>query len=322
VLDVSLDRCTTLRAVKGFAGAIGRERTSTLLQRLNDSVEVLGGVNADFFLFTPPGVPTNAHIERGRVITGPNAQPVLAMDRDGHPYVGTLQVHGAASFGAVSFPILGWNRPVPNGLALFDRSWGTLLDTASATIEVSLSADAQRRVTAVDTSLSGARLTPGSVVLVAGRDAPVAVRTALLALKVGDIVDVEVRLGPIAPLEAVGGRPVMVIDSALTLAARDSVAFAVTRHPRTAAGVSRDGRRLWLVTVDGRQPEHGAGMSLLELATLMRSLGAVQAINLDGGGSTAMVTRTRTGEILVVNTPSDAQGERAVGNAVAVVREC
>jgi exopolysaccharide biosynthesis protein len=96
----------------------------------------------------------------------------------------------------------------------------------------------------------------------------------------------------------------------------------VTRHPRTAVGMSRDGRRLWLVTVDGRQPDHSAGMSLLELGTLMRNLGAVQAINLDGGGSTAMVVRNRAGELVVVNKPSDAQGERAVGNALAVVREC
>lgn len=322
ILHVSLDRCTTLRAVKGFAGAIGRERTSTLLRRLNDTVSVLGGVNADFFLFTPPGVPTNAHISRGRVITGPNAQPVFAIDRDGQTYIGTLQVQGDASFGGKSFPIAGWNRFVPNGLALFDRSWGGQRDTATAVVEVILSPDTPRRVLQVDTTTAGMPLRAGTVVLVAGRAAPAAMRTALMQLRNGDIVDVEVRLGPIDPRETVGGRPVVVIDSALTLAARDTVAFAVTRHPRTALGMSRDGRQLWLVTVDGRQPQHSTGMSLLELGELMRSLGAVQAINLDGGGSTAMVIRNRQGDLVVTNTPSDAQGERGVGNALAVVREC
>jgi hypothetical protein len=322
VLELTLDRCTTLRAVKGFPGAIGRERTSTLLRRMSDSVEVLGGVNADFFLFTPPGVPTNAHIERHRVITGPNAQPVFALDREGQPYIGTLQVQGDATIGPSTFPIAGWNRLVSNGLALFDRSWGTQLDTASAVVEVILSPDTRRLVMQVDTATGGVPLRSGTVILVAGRNAPTALRSALLALKSGDPVDVEVRLGPIDPREAVGGRPVIVIDSAITLAARDSVAFSVTRHPRTAVGMSRDGRRLWLVTVDGRQPDHSAGMSLLELGTLLRNLGAVQAINLDGGGSTAMVVRNRAGELVVVNKPSDAQGERAVGNALAVVREC
>ncbi len=322
VLDVTLDRCTTLRAVKGFAGAIGRERTSTLLRRLGDSVQVLGGVNADFFLFTPPGVPTNAHVGRHRLITGPNAQPVFALDAEGRPYLGTLQLHGNANLGGSSFPILGWNRMVPNGLALFDRNWGSRLDTASAVVEVMLSPEAQRRVMLVDTTADGMSLLSGGVVLVAGRNASPALRAALLGLKAGDLVDAEVRLAPFDPREAVGGRPIVVIDSAITLAARDTVSFSVTRHPRTAVGVSRDGRRLWLVTVDGRQPAHSAGMSLLELGILMRDLGAVQAINLDGGGSTALVIRNRHGELVVANRPSDAQGERAVGNALALVREC
>jgi exopolysaccharide biosynthesis protein len=131
-----------------------------------------------------------------------------------------------------------------------------------------------------------------------------------------------VRLSPIEPVEAVGGRPIVVLDSSLTVAAHDSVAFAVTRHPRTAVGVSRDGSRLWLVTVDGRQPGHSVGMSLLELGNLMRDLGAVEAINLDGGGSTVLVTRRRDGALGVANRPSDREGERAVGNALAVVNEC
>ena len=322
VLDVALNRCTTLRAVKGFAGATGRERTSVLLQRLADSVTVLGGVNADFFLFTPPGVPTNAHIAQRRVITGPNAHPVLAIDANGRPYVGTLQSQGEAVFGGTSFAIGGWNRTVPNGLALFDRSWGTRLDTASAAIEVLLSSEAGRRVMAVDTLPEGASIPAGGLVLVAGRNAPPGLRAALLALRPGDAIEATVRLSPLAPREAVGGRPIVVLDSALTLAARDTVAFSVTRHPRTAVGISRDGSRLWLVTVDGRQPDHSVGMSLLELGTLMRDMGAVQAINLDGGGSTAMIVRGRDGALRVVNHPSDREGERAVGNALAVVQEC
>jgi hypothetical protein len=322
ILEVSLDRCITLRAVKGFTGAIGRERTSTLLTRLNDSVQVMGGVNADFFLFTPPGVPTNAHVERSRLMTGPNAQPVFALDSEGRPYLGTLQVQGTAVLGGASFPIAGWNRHVPNGLALFDRNWGSRLDTASAVVELLLTAGGDRRVITSDTLTAGLQLTSGNLVLVAGRNAPPALRQAMLALQPGEVVEADVHLAPLEPREAVGGRPMVVLDSALTLAARDTVSFSVTRHPRTAVGVSRDGRRLWLVTVDGRQPSHSAGMSLLELGTFMRDLGAVQAINLDGGGSTAMVVRNRSGALVVVNTPSDAQGERAVGNALAVVREC
>lgn len=321
VLEVTLDRCTSLEAVKGFAGAIGRERTSVLLGRLDDTVRVLGGVNADFFLFTPPGVPTNAHVQRGVVTTGPNAQPVLAIARDGVPSVGPLQVRGEAVFGGARHQVVAWNRAAPTGLAVFDRSWGAVLDTATATIEVLLSADADRRVVHLDTTTAGMRQPPGTVTLVAGRDAPASLRAALLALAPGDPVALEVSLGPGTPWHAVGGRPIVLEDGVITRAARDSGSFSVTRHPRTAVGLADGGRRVLLVVVDGRQPGWSAGMSLPELAELLRQLGAREGINLDGGGSSALVVR-RGGDLVVANRPSDPQGERPVANALAVVRRC
>jgi exopolysaccharide biosynthesis protein len=89
--------------------------------------------------------------------------------------------------------------------------------------------------------------------------------------------------------------------------------FGEQRHPRTAVGITADGRLLW-VTVDGRQAPYSDGMSLAELADLMARLGARDAVNLDGGGSTTMVVRG-----VVVNRPSDAAGERPVGNALVLV---
>ncbi len=88
--------------------------------------------------------------------------------------------------------------------------------------------------------------------------------------------------------------------------------FSLKRHPRTAAGVRSDGS-LVLVTVDGRQPLISVGMTIAELEALMVELGSVEAINLDGGGSTTMVVRGR-----VVNAPSDASGERPVSDALLV----
>ncbi|MEV5318121.1 phosphodiester glycosidase family protein [Streptomyces sp. NPDC052687] len=85
------------------------------------------------------------------------------------------------------------------------------------------------------------------------------------------------------------------------------------RNPRTAAGVTRDGR-LVLLTADGRRPGHSAGLSLPETAAVMRALGAVDALNLDGGGSTAMVVG---GELQ--GLPSDAAGERPAGDALVVL---
>jgi exopolysaccharide biosynthesis protein len=88
--------------------------------------------------------------------------------------------------------------------------------------------------------------------------------------------------------------------------------FATDRHPRTAIGRLRDGRALLLV-VDGRQPAWSVGMSLEELARLFLDFGAVDAINLDGGGSTTMTVERK-----IVNKPSDPAGERPVSDAIVV----
>jgi hypothetical protein len=90
-------------------------------------------------------------------------------------------------------------------------------------------------------------------------------------------------------------------------------AFALRRNPRTMAGVTRRGRLL-LVAVDGHAPGYSVGLSFTEEARLMRALGARDAVNLDGGGSTTMTVRGR-----LVNRPSDATGERPVGDAVLLL---
>jgi hypothetical protein len=88
--------------------------------------------------------------------------------------------------------------------------------------------------------------------------------------------------------------------------------FAENRHPRTMIGTAADGS-IWLVTVDGRQPELSVGMSLAELRAFARRLGLVNALNLDGGGSTTMWVQGA-----VLNKPSDVTGPRKVGDALLV----
>jgi exopolysaccharide biosynthesis protein len=70
----------------------------------------------------------------------------------------------------------------------------------------------------------------------------------------------------------------------------------------------------WLITIDGRQPGRAIGMSFGELQALLARLGAIDALNLDGGGSTTMVVG---GE--VVNRPSDPTGPRPVSDAIIVI---
>jgi exopolysaccharide biosynthesis protein len=88
--------------------------------------------------------------------------------------------------------------------------------------------------------------------------------------------------------------------------------FVETRHPRTAVAKLKDGKFL-MITVDGRQPNVSVGMNLYELAEMLLEFGAVEAMNLDGGGSTTMFVKDR-----LVNIPSDKTGERPVSDAILV----
>lgn len=89
--------------------------------------------------------------------------------------------------------------------------------------------------------------------------------------------------------------------------------FGDSRHPRTVAGITADGRLL-LIVADGRQPVHSLGLSFQEAAAVARALGAVDAVNLDGGGSTALAIRGA-----LVSRPSDDSGERPIGDAILIL---
>ncbi|MBZ0122140.1 MAG: phosphodiester glycosidase family protein [Sandaracinaceae bacterium] len=111
--------------------------------------------------------------------------------------------------------------------------------------------------------------------------------------------------------EAVSGRPLLVAGAEPALDSLDLFPSANQRQPRTAAGVSRDGRTVYFVVADGRQ-EQSRGLTLYQLARELISLGAYRAINLDGGGSSAMFIADVGG---LVNRPSRGRVENALGLA-------
>lgn len=76
-------------------------------------------------------------------------------------------------------------------------------------------------------------------------------------------------------------------------------------HPRTAVGYSKNGKFLYIVVVDGRQPFYSQGITLAELADLMIQIGAHDAMNLDGGGSSTLVVRGVDGQPRILNSPID-----------------
>ena len=219
----------------------------------------------------------------------------------------------------------------PEGTALYTPRFGTTtpLDTARATIEAAL-IDAGRKgdtllfVRRGQLSLKSGSSIPrdGAVLAAYG---PGSRAKELQSMADGDTVRVLLATLPrlarnALPTLLVGGWPRILRDGANVAADAPTVEGTISRnaearHPRTAIGFSRDSSMLYLLAVDGRSQE-SVGMTLVELADLMKRVGAWQAMNFDGGGSTTMVINGA-----LVNVPSDSAGERAVGNAFLVVRK-
>jgi hypothetical protein len=206
-------------------------------------------------------------------------------------------------------------------LMLFTPAYHAHTDTAPGGLEWVVDG---RPLSVSGTPLTGGR-TPiprtGFVLSFGGSRAP----PPLDSLKAGTRVELETRYAPLdgaapdwaAAADIVGGAGLLVRDGELVndwAVERFNPGFAESRHPRTAIGTHPDGA-VWLVTVDGRQPQLSAGMTLIELRTLAHSLGLSNALNLDGGGSTTMWAGGR-----VVNSPSDAAGPRKVSDALLIMR--
>lgn len=114
--------------------------------------------------------------------------------------------------------------------------------------------------------------------------------------------------------DIVGGVPQLIKNSKIDITweqEKTTKSFVETRHPRTAVAKLKDGKFL-MITVDGRSESSG-GIGLYDLAAYLLELGATDAMNLDGGGSTTMFLDGK-----VVNHPSDKEGERKVSDAILV----
>ena len=112
--------------------------------------------------------------------------------------------------------------------------------------------------------------------------------------------------------EAVSGRQMLL---------NDGVIQSEDKHlePRTAIGVTKNGKRVFILVGDGRRKEYSNGLSYYDMAQIFKKLGAYDALNLDGGGSSSFCLAVGGGKFAPKNRPSDRAGERFVPNGLAVV---
>ncbi|MEU1365187.1 phosphodiester glycosidase family protein [Streptomyces sp. NPDC005803] len=328
-----------------------RERTSELAA----AAGATAGVNAGFFVLDPnagaPGDPAGVGVYDGRLLSEPvNGRPGLVTSDTGrHTTVARLTWRGRVAGRGASRPLDGIDRvpglirncggtaDTPTSLPLHDVTCTDHDELVAFTPEygaqtprgdgVEAVLDARGRVSHLRSPRGGPLPDGGGSVQATG--SRVAELTALA--QVGRPLRVERTLRdgngrevPTSPTTSIlNGGPELVRDGRLHVTpATDGMVqpgnpsfyygWMHKRNPRTLAGVDAAGRTV-LVTADGRSTD-ALGLSIPESAAVARALGLRDAINLDGGGSTTMVVGPE-----VINDPSDAAGERPVGDALLIL---
>lgn len=301
----------------------GLERTTSMAARRNQPAHyVVGAVNADFFSFETSN-PNSMQIAGGEVLRRERTDyPSVAFLPGNRFAIGKPVFSGSLVARGVSRAINGVNESRDlNELILFNPTGGLTTGTDATGVEARVTPLGGWRMNdsircLVDTVVNGVGSMvhlPGSAVLSGVGIAATWLTSNVVA---GDTLVLVQRAFPELPpyRELISGHPLLVTNGVKnTLSSSDGL--VATRNPRTLIGVNADTTRMYLVVVDGRQSGYSAGMTLWECQDFMQGvLGAYQALNFDGGGSSTMVVRGT-----VVNSPSDPGGERSVANSLQVI---
>lgn len=331
---LTIDLNTPGLSVETCLGAdqiVGRETPTSMAQRKSrPGHRVVAAVNGDFYMTKPKelkGMPRSGQVSRDELVENPVGRACLVIDDNNRPYIDRVDWTGTIACGDSTFRLhtvnmMGLEKENTGGnqTFLFTGSYGPVTYDCSGGVKVQLSAAngsfnwmptcSQQCV--VDTVYNGDGTTPippGKAILwLQGSDTTHA-RTLSKGTTCTLNFKTTLRSCPdqlVAIKELVGGSDHIFMRNGAFL---DDWA---ARHPRTCAGYNAKGDRLYLVVIDGRS-EASCGVTLKEAYGVLKALGAYNAVNLDGGGSSCMVVDGQ-----VVNSPSDGH-VRAVGNGLLVV---
>ncbi len=314
---------------------LGREQTSLIARRHSTpNHRVVAAMNSDFFDLKSGEVENNNIVEgdfvKGTKMTGSpfdtfdNIHSQFGISKVKKPFIDRFVFDGKIVWNTGMRSDLQGVNDVPSArsMVLFNSYFGatTPTDTIKMTIqELALAdlgsqSDTMLVVVTGTVKSGGTPLSKGSVVL-SGYDLPSG--NLISTAKRGDTLKLWLGLRPNrSPLQTlVGGWPRIVLDGRNIAANADYAEgtfprFSIGRHPRSGVGFSNDSTKIYFIAVDGRG-QASVGMSLVEFGDLMVASGVYQGMNLDGGGSTTLVVDGR-----IVNAPSDASGERPIGNCL------
>ena len=292
--------------------------------------EVVGAVNGDFFMTSPTnevGLPVSGQVRNDELVLSSHNRACLVLDNDNRPYIDRLTFTGTVTSGETSFALNLVNRMryayeniAANQSFLFTRSYGPVTYDGSSSGKMVLLRPAgdpfrwnangveQCIIEDIFDAKGSTTIPDGKAILwLKGTYANYA-----QSLNVGDELSVSFRLTlnnesqDINIHQLIGGSNHIIMQNG------QFMEDWAERHPRTAIGFNADSTRLYFVVVDGRHLT-STGVTLREMKGIFDALGAVNAVNLDGGGSSCILVNDE-----VLNHPSDGP-VRAVGNGCLFV---
>ena len=292
--------------------------------------EVVGAVNGDFFMTSPTnevGLPLSGQVRNDELVLSGHNRACLVLDDNNRPYIDRLTFTGTVTSGETSFALNLVNRMryayeniAANQSILFTRSYGPVTYDGSTSGKMVLlrpagdpfkwNANGVEQCIVEDIfDAQGSRTIPdGKAILwLKGTYANYSD-----ALNVGDEISISFRFTLNNEGHDVNIRQLIGGSNHIIMQNGEFMEDWAERHPRTAIGVNADSTRLYFVVVDGRHLT-STGVTLREMKGIFDALGAVHAVNLDGGGSSCILVNDE-----VMNHPSDGP-VRAVGNGCLFV---
>jgi hypothetical protein len=280
----------------------------------------VAGINGDFFDIGNTNRPIGLVVRAGVLVQLPYKRYALAIAHDGTPHIAEFNFTGQIEIDQRTMPLDGIDEmPANGGLSLLTPFYGRVRpqdDVTLVKVEPLSNTPPLTNYRVVGVANNLETQPPGYYVAIGLNDygfISVPDENSILSVT-GDLSP----LGLNAISSAVGGGALILHDGAWYDDADAPYRVEnVRRMPCSGAAIAPNGR-LFLVEVDGRQPEESVGVTRPEFAALMRALGATEGLLFDGGGSSTLVAR-RLGEsdADVMNSPSDGR-ERPVADGILV----
>ncbi len=315
----------------GAEKSVGTETPVNMaLRNTRPGHEVVSALNGDFFMTSPTnevGLPLSGQVRNDELVLSSHNRACLVLDNDNRPYIDRLTFTGRVTGGGHSFALNLVNRMryayeniAANQSFLFTRSYGpvtydgsnsgkmVLLRPAGEPFRWNANGVEQCVIEEIFDARGSATIPDGKAIL--WLKGTYANQTEWM--NVGDVLDISFSLtlnnGPqdVNIHQLIGGSNHIIMQNG------QFMEDWAERHPRTAIGFNADSTRLYFVVVDGRHMT-STGVTLWEMKGIFDALGAVNAVNLDGGGSSCILANDE-----VLNHPSDGP-VRAVGNGCLLV---